>query len=596
MDRKSIIIVIISFILLLLWVPLTNFLWPPVPAPQATNQMALQTNVVATQAVATATTVTNQPIVTPQPAVPLVTGTQPEELVEVETAEARFIFTSHGGGLKTIELKNYPEVITCNDKGVPPTNRVRLNAGAPLPILAVLGGEAVQGDGVFRLTRDGQNVRAEKTLTNGLRMIKEFSIGSNYLITVKFSMVNQSGQPMALPAQEITIGTASILGTRDDPMRISAYWFNKEKKDSVDANWFAASRGFLGCGLFPREARHDFRKDNTNIVWADIHTQFFAIAAVLSEPAVQIHVVRTNLPALANVPGAGKELFALQASLVYPAAMLAPTQALDREFVLYTGPKEYKRLARISARLKTNIDAIMDYGGFFGWFAQVLLSSMNGLHRLGLNYAMAIIAITVIIKLLFWPLTNASTKSMKRMAALQPQMKAIQEKYKDNPAKMNREIMDFMKKNRVSPLGGCLPMLLQIPVFFGFFKMIQSAIELRGEQFLWVCDLSKADTIFVIPGVNFPINPLPLIMGATMLWQARLTPPSPGMDPMQQNMMKYMPLIFLVFLYNFSAGLTLYWTVQNLLTIAQMKLTKTKDQPGAAPAKAPPGPPPKKRK
>jgi YidC/Oxa1 family membrane protein insertase len=180
-------------------------------------------------------------------------------------------------------------------------------------------------------------------------------------------------------------------------------------------------------------------------------------------------------------------------------------------------------------------------------------------------------------------------------------MKAIQEKYKDNPQKMNREMMDFMKKNKVSPLGGCLPMLLQIPVFFGFFRMIQSAIELRGEQFLWVCDLSKPDTIFTIPGLNIPVNPLPLIMGATMLWQARLTPPSPGMDPVQQKIMKYMPLMFLFILYNFSAGLTLYWTVQNLLTIAQMKLTKTKDEPGAGaatgPSKGPVAPtPPKKRK
>ena len=232
----------------------------------------------------------------------------------------------------------------------------------------------------------------------------------------------------------------------------------------------------------------------------------------------------------------------------------------------------------------------MDYSGFFGWFAQMLLSSMNGLHALGLNYATAIIVITVIIKLLFWPLTNASTKSMKRMATLQPQMKAIQEKYKDDPVKMNRKIMEFMKEHKVSPLGGCLPMLLQIPVFFGFYKMIQSAIELRGAQFLWACDLSKPDTIFVIPGLGFPVNPLPLLMGVTMLWQARLTPASPGMDPMQQKIMKYMPLMFLFILYNFSAGLTLYWTVQNLLTIAQMKLTKAKAEPATS---APKGPAPK---
>jgi YidC/Oxa1 family membrane protein insertase len=153
-------------------------------------------------------------------------------------------------------------------------------------------------------------------------------------------------------------------------------------------------------------------------------------------------------------------------------------------------------------------------------------------------------------------------------------MNAIKEKYKDDPVKMNKKTMEFMKENKVSPLGGCLPMLLQIPVFFGFYRMIQSAIELRGAHFLWVRDLSRPDTLFVIPGTALPFNLLPLIMGVTMLWQARLTPPSPGMDPMQAKMMRYMPLMFLVFLYNFSAGLALYWTVQNLLTIAQTKLTR----------------------
>jgi YidC/Oxa1 family membrane protein insertase len=166
---------------------------------------------------------------------------------------------------------------------------------------------------------------------------------------------------------------------------------------------------------------------------------------------------------------------------------------------------------------------------------------------------------------------------MKRMAKLQPQMKAIQEKYKEDPQKMNQKTMEFMKEHKVNPMGGCLPMLIQIPVFFGFYTMIQSAIELRGASFLWNHDLSKPDTLFMIPGLNFPFNLLPLLMGVTMLWQARLTPPSPGMDPMQQKIMKYMPLMFLFMLYNFSAGLTLYWTVQNLLTILQMKLTKNDD-------------------
>jgi YidC/Oxa1 family membrane protein insertase len=146
-------------------------------------------------------------------------------------------------------------------------------------------------------------------------------------------------------------------------------------------------------------------------------------------------------------------------------------------------------------------------------------------------------------------------------------------------------------------MSGCLPTLIQMPVFFGFFGMIRSAIELRGASFLWVRDLSQPDTLFLIPGIGFPFNLLPLIMGATMLWQAHLTPPSPGMDPAQAKMMRYMPLMFLVFLYNYSAALTLYWTVQNLLSILQTRLIQTKsDSPGPPPGKPVLTPPPKKRK
>jgi len=356
----------------------------------------------------------------------------------------------------------------------------------------------------------------------------------------------------------------------------------------------------------PRVPPAEYRAGADNVVWAAAHNQFFALAVMPQQPAGQIVVRKVLLPpppaeegrfgAVASPPSEGYE-----GALVYPGQTLDAGQVVTNQIILFAGPKEYRTLARIAARFGNNLDLVMGYSGFFGFFAKGLLLAMNGLHSaLGLSYGWAIIAITIIIKLLFWPLTQASTRSMKRMQALQPQMTAIREKYKDDPAKMNKKTMEFMKEHKVSPLGGCLPMLLQIPVFFGFFRMIQSAIELRGARFLWIKDLSQPDTLFVIPGTHFPFNLLPLIMGATMLWQARLTPPSPGMDPMQAKMMRYMPLMFLVFLYNFSAGLTLYWTVQNLLTILQTKLTRTLPEPAAAapvPAKAPAlTPSPKKKK
>jgi YidC/Oxa1 family membrane protein insertase len=178
---------------------------------------------------------------------------------------------------------------------------------------------------------------------------------------------------------------------------------------------------------------------------------------------------------------------------------------------------------------------------------------------------------------------------MKRMQALQPEMAALKEKYKDDLQKFTSKQWELYKKHKVNPMSGCLPMVIQMPVFIGFFTMIRSAIELRGAHFLWAADLSKPDTLFMIPGVTFipmistmqglPFNLLPLLMGGAMLWQSHLTPPSPGMDPGQQKIMRYMPLIFLVFLYNYSAGLALYWTVNNLLTILQTKLTKNLKDP-----------------
>ena len=187
---------------------------------------------------------------------------------------------------------------------------------------------------------------------------------------------------------------------------------------------------------------------------------------------------------------------------------------------------------------------------------------------------------------------------MKRMSELAPQMKLIQERYKDDPAKVQQKTMEFYRENKVNPMAGCLPMLVQFPVFIGFYTMLQSCIELRGQEFLWAHDLSQEDTVAYLFG--FPINPLPIVMAVTMFYQARLTPPSPGMDPMQQKIMKYMPMMFVFILYRFSAALTLYWTVQNVLTIVQTKLTKIQDDKKAAlgngaAATAAPAEKPKKR-
>jgi YidC/Oxa1 family membrane protein insertase len=321
------------------------------------------------------------------------------------------------------------------------------------------------------------------------------------------------------------------------------------------------------------------------------------LAAIPTNPAQQVVIDDIAVPP-PDLTGLTNNMTAFltngyQTALVYSPTVVPPGQSIETSYLFYAGPKEYKRLSELGQTMGNNLDLIMDFGTF-GFFSKLLLLSMNGLHAAGLPYGLTIIAITVIIKVLFWPLTNAATKSQKRMQALQPQLKAITEKYKDDPMKRNEKTMEFYKQQKISPMGSCLPTLLQLPVFFGFYAMLRGAIELRGAHFLWAFDLSQPDTVATIAG--FPVNPLPLIMGATQLWMSHTMPPSPGMDPNQQKMMRWMPAMMIAFFYRMSAGLTLYWTVQNLLSMLQMKLTKASDPSVPTPARAVVAAPMKKKK
>jgi YidC/Oxa1 family membrane protein insertase len=283
------------------------------------------------------------------------------------------------------------------------------------------------------------------------------------------------------------------------------------------------------------------------------------------------------------------------AALVYPATTLGTNQTVARSFVVYAGPKEYKTLAKVASSLNNNLDAIMNFGKILGFLSKALLLTMNFAHSVfKVPYGWVIVVITVGLRLIFWPLTAASTRSTKRMQALQPQLKALQEKLKDDPMKLQKKQWEIYKENGVNPMGSCLPALIQWPVFIGFYTMIRTAIELRGAHFLWVTDLSKPDTLFLIPGINFPVNLLPLLMVIVMVWQAHLTPPSPGMDPGQQKMMRFMPAIFLVFLYFYSSGMALYMFVSTVLGIIQTKITKTAPVPAAATPALTPAPKKKK--
>jgi YidC/Oxa1 family membrane protein insertase len=429
-------------------------------------------------------------------------------------------------------------------------------------------------------------VTAEKTLASGLRLVKEFDIGSNYLFTARLRLENTSAKPLSLPPREVVIGTATPNGPLDDPSTLGTFWYNGVKAQNIKQAWFANRT--LGC--IPGTPRAVYEEGASNVIWAAVHNQFFTLAAIPSNaaPEVVVHPITIPPPEMVGLTNATSAMLTngLELALSYPAAVVPPHQSLDGNFTFYAGPKQYNLLAEIGDRMDNHLDLIMDFSGFTGFFSKGLLTAMNILHNnLSMGYGWTIIAITLIIKGIFWPLTKASTKSQKRMQALQPQLKIIAEKYKDDPVKKNQKTMDFMKEHKVSPLGSCLPTVIQIPVFFGFYYMLRNAIELRGVHFLWAHDLSQPDTVAYLPFLGgFPINPLPIIMGATQLWQSHILPPSPGMDPGQQKIMRYMPLMFVAMFYRMSAGLTLYWTVSNLLSILQTKLTKLADETTPQPA------------
>lgn len=592
MDRKAILVLIICFVLLILWGPISNRVFPPVPVqPQPGSPSGAVQPLAGQDSPGRAgTPPAPTPAGTPTasisaPSSPVARWERPqlpEEEMELETDVARYHFTSHGGALRMVELTEHPAMIQC--RGSSSTNGIgqaTLNQHAPLPALALFGGTALQDNLPFSLSLAGGGVRAEKILTNGLRVVKDFLPSTNHQLLVTMRIENLTNTPVALPQTELTLGTSVPGDLKEQPRFLGVQFFNGSKAKLIGEGWFA--NRFLGC--FPGAPRPEFRSEGMdNIVWASVPNRFFTMIVAPETPAHQLVARKTDLEWPEAAAQGKKRPAGYEAALVYPSAVIPAGGHWEQRLTLYAGPKEYNSLAGLGK----SQDLAMNFTTIFGWFAKALLLSMNGIHGLGLSYGLSIIFITVIIKTLFWPLTQASTRSMKRMQALQPQMKALQEKYKDDPRKMNMKLMEFMKQNRVSPLGGCLPILLQIPVFIGFYQMLQSAVELRGAGFLWACDLSQPDTIVRIFG--FPINPLPLIMGTTQLWQMRMTPPSPGMDPTQQKIMQYMPLMFIVILYSFPAGLALYWTVQNLLSILQMKLTKNITAAPATPVAPTPAP------
>ncbi len=293
-----------------------------------------------------------------------------------------------------------------------------------------------------------------------------------------------------------------------------------------------------------------------DILWTAFEDKYFT-AAVIPQQELP-HQVQVGKPAETS----------LAYRLVFSQVTLQPGEEKTYHLALYLGPKEIGTLERQGAKLEKTINF-----GIFDIIAKPLLISLNFFYRFCGNYGIAIILITVIIKILFWPLTHKSYQSMKDMQKLQPEMQKLKEKYKNKKDELNREIMALYKKYNVNPLGGCLPILLQIPVFIALYSVLSDSIELRHANFIsfWINDLSAHDPTYISP----------LLMGASMFYQQKMTPSTA--DPAQAKMMLMMPIIFTFMFLNFPAGLVLYWLINNVLSIIQqLYINKTARDAGGS--------------
>lgn len=266
---------------------------------------------------------------------------------------------------------------------------------------------------------------------------------------------------------------------------------------------------------------------------------------------------------------------------VLPPVKIAPGQSAKLDFALYDGPKDIDALGNFA---EGGAGVMHLAWGPLNYLARLLLWILTIFHAMCKSWGVSIILLTILVRALFYPITARGNESMKKMQSVQPKFKELREKYKDNPQLLNQKMTELYRAEGVNPFAGCLPILLQIPIFFALYAMLDNAIELRHVSFLWCKNLAAADTVLSIPvfinNWSIPVNPLVLAMTALMVIQQRMTPMS--MDPAQKKMMAMMPIVMLFFLYDLPSGLTLYWTVSNLFSILQLWLQKRRGQKSGA--------------
>jgi YidC/Oxa1 family membrane protein insertase len=505
---------------------------------------------------------------------------EPEELVELKDAEMALHISSHGAVLKQATLSQFN---THPGKASEKNPSVALDFAAS-PALELTGLPGLPVNAAYRVERDpsGTAVTLTAATAQGLTIARRIELLKNFQVKVTDKVRNGGDNVLLVGTNGVSIG-AMIKGISKNEMlsvdsmpalaKAKPHHWGSEKATKQYLVGMSATG--LGCGGAPSAAG---MPDQVTVpilepqTWVAIKSRFFVAAFSSSEANCGFTV-----KAVRDVTKPSYVLDSVSARVLFPGRVLGQGETVTRDYTLFIGPKKLSLLQEMG----NGMDSVMEFG-MFTWFCKLLVPTLNFFHKIIPNYGVAILLLTFLVRTIFWPLTHKSTVSMRKMQEIQPQLKELQKKFKDNPQKMQQETWAIYRENKVNPLSSCLPMLIQIPVFIALFTVLRSAVELRYAPFLWIADLSEPENLLagVLP---IPLNILPFLMAATMGLQSYLTP-SMG-DPQQQKMMMIMmPIMMLFMFYSFPSALSLYWTVSQVLSIIQMWMIRRsaahKDGPG----------------
>lgn len=472
---------------------------------------------------------------------------------KLESEASSFIFNPNKGILKSISFPKYFK----EDRKNPLEFDYNLSPGA----LAISGENEWQVEAIVdnSVDRDNKSYKLVRRIRNaaGRKFIltQHWQLAADYMLKYSFSIKNTGKNELNFPILKVTGIALPPFSVLSNDTHV-----NRET-NTID---YCTVNNKLGSIDTDDDEEDFFASAQNKIRWCGSSNKYFATLISTEIPFDKLSPQR-EMFTRKNKP---KEYFIAGLGGIFNNVKI--TAGSEKIFSLkcYNGPKIISELAKFDKQAPEIMN--LSWGGPMDWIAEKLLSFLVFLKEMCGSYGWSIIIITVIVRLLFWPITQKANNSMKRMQKVQPQMKEIREKYKKDPQTMNAKVMELYRKEKVNPLGGCLPILLQIPVFIALYSTLNGAVELRQVPFWWINDLAKPDTVAVVLGL--PINPLVIVMTSLMVLQQRLTPSA--MDPTQQKMMMFMPIMMLFILYNLPAGLTLYWTVSQILAILQLYLQK----------------------